>query len=144
LKEEAKGNVLSETTRRFLNWDEAREMIGGGMQSGHTYAHLVLSYLTPDQQRQELAQSRMVLGEQLDTEANVLAYPVGIKSGFSDQNSKLAQEVGYRSAFSFHGEMNLRSTTRRYDVKRVGVSSPSWPQFRVQTIFCGLTGTLWP
>src|ERR1017187_3188384 len=38
LWEEAKGQDLPETLRRFLNWDEAREMISGGMAIGsHTH-----------------------------------------------------------------------------------------------------------
>jgi peptidoglycan/xylan/chitin deacetylase (PgdA/CDA1 family) len=122
LREEVNGNDPPATMRRFLNWTEAREMISGGMAIGsHTHSHYVLSQLGPDQQRQELAQSRMLLREQLGIEADALAYPVGATSSFSDQTQQLVQEVGYRAAFSFHGGTNLPGMTRRYDVKRVGV-----------------------
>jgi peptidoglycan/xylan/chitin deacetylase (PgdA/CDA1 family) len=145
LRQEAKGYELPGTMRRFLNWDEAREMTSGGMAIGsHTHSHHVLSQLAPDQQRQELAQSRTLLREELGIEADALAYPVGATNSFSDQTQQLAEEVGYRAAFSFHGGTNLHGTLRRYDLKRVGVGDQSWSRFRVQAAICKLTGNYWP
>ena len=144
LREEAQGDDLP-GTRRFLSWDEAREMIGGGMAIGsHTHSHTVLSQLGPDRQRQELARSRTLLREQLGIEADALAYPIGATSSFSDQTQQLAQEVGYRAAFSFHGGTNLPGMTRPYDVKRVAVDHQGWTRFRVQAAICRLTGNYWP
>jgi peptidoglycan/xylan/chitin deacetylase (PgdA/CDA1 family) len=145
LREEAKGNDPPGTMRRFLDWNEAREMSSGGMAIGsHTHSHRVLSQLGPDQQRQELAHSRALLREQLGLEAEALAYPVGAASSFSDQTQHLAQEVGYRIAFSFYGGTNLPGMTRRYDVKRVAVGYPSWRRFRVRAAICRATGNYWP
>jgi peptidoglycan/xylan/chitin deacetylase (PgdA/CDA1 family) len=145
LREEAQGDDLPGTQRRFLSWDEAREMISGGMAIGsHTHSHTMLSQLGPDQQRQELARSRTLLREQLGIEADALAYPVGATSSFSDHTQQLAQEVGYRAAFSFHGGTNLPRMTRRYDVKRFGVGDQGWTRFRVQAAICRLTGNYWP
>ena len=49
LAEETKGEDPPETLRRFLNWDEAKEMILGGMAIGsHTHSHRVLSQLEPE------------------------------------------------------------------------------------------------
>jgi peptidoglycan/xylan/chitin deacetylase (PgdA/CDA1 family) len=104
----------------------------------------MLSQLGPDQQRQELARSRTLLREQLGIEADALAYPVGATSSFSDHTQQLAQEVGYRAAFSFHGGTNLPRMTRRYDVKRFGVGDQGWTRFRVQAAICRLTGNYWP
>jgi peptidoglycan/xylan/chitin deacetylase (PgdA/CDA1 family) len=145
LSEEAKGNELPGTMRRFLDWNEAREMTGGGMAIGsHTHSHHVLSQLGPDEQRQELAQSRAVLREHLGIEADALAYPVGAASSFSERTQQLAQETGYRAAFSFHGGTNRQGTMRRYDLKRVSVGDQSWSRFRVQAAICKLTGKYWP
>jgi peptidoglycan/xylan/chitin deacetylase (PgdA/CDA1 family) len=145
LREEVKGNDPSGTMRRFLNWNEAREMASGGMAIGsHTHDHHVLSQLRPDQQRQELAQSRALLREQLGMEVDALAYPVGAATSFSDQTQQLAQEVGYRAAFSFYGGTNLPRMTQRYNIRRVGVGGQSWPRFRVQATVCRLTGNFWP
>lgn len=145
LKEDAKGKDLPATLRRFLNWDEAREMIAGGMAIGsHTYSHTVLSQMQPEQQRDDLAQSRAHLKEHLGKEPDALAYPVGLRSTFTQQTQQLAEECGYRAAFSFYGGTNLPGMTRPYDVKRVGVGDQSWPRFRVQAAVCRLTGKYWP
>lgn len=145
LKEETHGDDLPGTLRRFINWDEAREMIAGGMAIGsHTHSHTVLSQLGPEQQRGELAQSRTQLREGLGCGVDALAYPVGGTSSFSEQTQQLAKEAGYRTAFSFHGGTNLPGMTRPYDVKRVGVGDQSWPRFRVQAAICRRTGNYWP
>jgi peptidoglycan/xylan/chitin deacetylase (PgdA/CDA1 family) len=145
LREEAKGDDPPATMRRFLDWNEAREMISGGMVIGsHTHSHDVLSQLGPDQQRRELAHSRALLREQLGIAAEVLAYPVGAKSSFSDQTRQLAQEVGYHAAFSFYGGTNLPGRTQRYDVKRVTHGERSWRRFRVRGAICKATGYYWP
>jgi len=145
LREEVKGHDPPGAMRRFLNWNEAREMASGGMAIGsHTDSHHVLSQLGPDQQRQELAQSRALLREHLGTEVDALAYPVGAASSFSVQTQQLAEEVGYRAAFSFYGGTNLPRTTQRYDIRRVGVGGQSWPRFRVQATVCRVTGNFWP
>jgi peptidoglycan/xylan/chitin deacetylase (PgdA/CDA1 family) len=147
LREQAKGNDLPETTRRFLNWDEAREMTRGGMAIGsHTHSHHVLSQLEPDQQRRELAQSRMLLREQLGIEADAVAYPVGGRKSISDQTHVFAREAGYRAAFACYGGTNTPGNTQRYGIKRVkiNVDNQSRCRFRVQAAICKLTGNYWP
>jgi len=145
LAEEAEGKNLPESLRRFISWDEARTMIKGGMAIGsHTHSHNVLSQLVPSQQYAELLQSRAILKKQLGIEADVLAYPVGGITSFSDQTQMFARELGYRAAFSFHGGTNMQGKTSPYNVKRIGVGDQSWCRFQVQTTVCRLTGSYWP
>lgn len=145
LAEEAKGNDPPGTVRRFIDWDEAREMVAGGMAIGsHTHSHHVLNQLNPEQQRQELAQSRALLRESLGIQADALAYPLGRSDSFSDQTQRLAREAGYRAAFSFFGGTNMPGGRSLYDVKRVGVGDQSWSRFRVQAAICRVTGNYWP
>jgi hypothetical protein len=145
LREAAKPDDLPTTLRRFLNWEEAREMIAGGMAIGsHTHTHQLLSQLAPEQQRLELAQSRDRLREELGIKADSLSYPVGATDSFSGQTQEIARETGYRVAFSFHGGTNRPGETRPYDVKRVGMENQSRPRFRVQTAICRRTGAYWP
>jgi peptidoglycan/xylan/chitin deacetylase (PgdA/CDA1 family) len=145
LGKETEGEDLPGTLRRFINWDEAREICGAGMAIGsHTHSHHVLSQLSLKQQYEELSQSRSILKEQLGLEADVLAYPVGSTTSFSDQTQMLAQELGYRAAFSFHGGTNVQGKAAPYDVKRIGVGGQSWCRFQVQTDVCRFTGKYWP
>lgn len=145
LAAKAKGEKLPGTLRRFLAWEEAREMIGGGMAIGsHTHSHHILSQLGPEQQREELTRSRALLKEHLGLAPDTLAFPVGSTTSFSEQTQQLAREAGYRAAFSFHGGTNRRGMSELYNLKRVGVDDQSWTRFRVQTSICRLTGKYWP
>ena len=145
LKEAAGGKDLPAESRRYLNWDEAREMISGGMAIGaHTHSHRMLSKLEREEQRKELAESRAILGEQLGIKPDALAYPFGSVSAFSEQTQQLVKETGYRAAFSDHGGTNREGTMRRYNLKRVPVASQSWARFRVRADICRVTGSFWP
>jgi peptidoglycan/xylan/chitin deacetylase (PgdA/CDA1 family) len=145
LAKATQGDDPPATLRRFLSWDEAREMIRGGMAIGsHTHSHHVLSQLQPARQLEELSQSRAILKEQLGIEADVLAYPVGARTSFTGQTQALVRDAGYRAAFSFYGGTNLPGKIAPYDVKRIGVGGQSWSRFRVQTAVCRSTGAYWP
>jgi peptidoglycan/xylan/chitin deacetylase (PgdA/CDA1 family) len=146
LAEVTGGKSLPVASQRFLNWDEAREMIAGGMAIGaHTHSHVRLSLLVEEEQRRELTQSRAILSEQLGMDINVLAYPFGSISAFSSQSQQIAQEVGYRAAFSYYGEMaNQQGSIARFNVKRVPVAGQSQARFRAQMSFCRLQGRFWP
>jgi peptidoglycan/xylan/chitin deacetylase (PgdA/CDA1 family) len=141
----AQGEEPPGTLRRFLNWDEAREMIRGGMAIGsHSQSHPVLSQLEPEKQRQELSESKAILSRELGIEVDTLAYPVGQATSFSPVTQKLAQEVGYRAAFSYYGGVNLPNTTTPYDINRVNALVETMDRFEVRTTVCMATGKFWP
>jgi hypothetical protein len=145
LGEETKGEDVPGTLRRFLNWDEAREMSRGGMAIGsHTHSHIVLSQLEPDRQLEELSHSRSILREQLGAEADALAYPVGGRASFTQRTQQLARDAGYRAAFSKYGGTNLRGKTTSLDVNRNAIDGQSWARFRARTTVCRSIGTCWP
>ena len=145
LAEKSEGGELPRISRRFLNWDEAREMNKGGMEIGsHSHSHHVLSQLEPNRQYEELSKSREILKEQLGAEGDVLAYPVGIRSSFTRQTETLARDAGYRAAFSFYGGTNIPGKTSCFDLKRVSPRGQSQNRFQVQTAICRSTGSYWP
>jgi len=145
LEEKTEGNAPSETSRRFLNWDEAREMKRAGMEIGsHTHSHQVLSQLKPERQLEELSISRAILKQQLGAETNVVAYPVGSRTSFNRETQRMAREAGYRCAFSHHGGRNVRGEISPYDVKRSKMVNQSWRRFLVQTEVGRFSGTYWP
>jgi peptidoglycan/xylan/chitin deacetylase (PgdA/CDA1 family) len=145
LGEASMGEDPPKTMRRFLSWDEAREMSKCGMAIGsHTHSHHVLSQLEPSRQYEELSTSRAILKEQLGVEVDVLAYPVGGRTSFTDQTRSAAREAGYRAAFSFYGGTNLPGKTSPYDVNRIGIDNQSQGRLRVRTAVCSATGKFWP
>lgn len=145
LMQEARSEALPGTLRRFLNWEEAREMIAGGMAIGsHTHSHPVLGQLELEEQRKELALSRARLIENLGVDIDALAYPVGDSNSYSAQTQQIANETGYQVAFSFHGGSNLAGAIAPFDVKRVGVGYQSRIRFRVQAEIYRSTGRYLP
>lgn len=145
LEREAKGEDLPGTVRRFLDWDEAREMLRGGMAIGsHTHSHHVLSQLEPDLQLEEMRNSRCILKENLGVDIDVIAYPVGSKTSFNEHTRNAARAAGYRVAFSFYGGINVPGKVSPYDLNRIGIGDQSRSRFRVQTSVCRFAGAFWP
>jgi protein-tyrosine-phosphatase/peptidoglycan/xylan/chitin deacetylase (PgdA/CDA1 family)/predicted ATP-grasp superfamily ATP-dependent carboligase len=131
--------------RRFLSWDEAREMQQAGMAFGsHTHTHEILSKLLPEQQEEELRVSRETLEKRLARPVSVLAYPVGERSTFSQETTmRLLERTGYSAAFSHYGGVNLPGETCRFDVRRNGVICQNHSHFRLQTAIRILKGSRW-
>jgi peptidoglycan/xylan/chitin deacetylase (PgdA/CDA1 family) len=141
LAEETQGQTPPKTLRRFLNWDEAREMNEGGAVIGsHTHSHHVLSQLDPERQYEELSKSRAILKEQLGVEIDALAYPVGKRDSFTDETQRIAHQVGYRAAFSFHGGANLRGKTLPYNISRFDLGEVSVSRLQLEMAVWKLTG----
>jgi peptidoglycan/xylan/chitin deacetylase (PgdA/CDA1 family) len=145
LESQSGGEDLPTPVRRFLSWDEAKEMLQEGMAIGsHTHSHHVLSQLEPPQQREEACKSRAILIEKLGVPIDVLAYPVGGRTSFNECTRKAVEEAGYRAAFSFYGGINLPGKTTPYNVNRVGIGDQSRNRFRVQMAVSRCAGTFWP
>jgi peptidoglycan/xylan/chitin deacetylase (PgdA/CDA1 family) len=146
LKEIVGGKDLPADTRRFLTWDEARDMLAGGMAIGaHTHTHPMLSNLSEEEQRKELGQSRAIISEKLGINVDSFAYPFGSRTAFTRKTEQIAEESGFRGAFSYYGNMtNHRQNLERYNLKRVTVGSQSWTRMKVQTEMCRVSGLFWP
>jgi peptidoglycan/xylan/chitin deacetylase (PgdA/CDA1 family) len=111
---------IPSTERRFLNWEEAREMQAAGMTIGsHTATHRILSQLTPQEQTVELTESKQVIEEQLGTRVSTLAYPVGTVGAFNETTQKIALRAGYRMCFSFYNGINTTANLNVADLRRI-------------------------
>lgn len=130
--------------RCFLNWDEAREMIRGGMAFGsHTHNHEILSKLPAPSQFEELRLSREILESELKQTVDTLAYPVGARDTFSSETQDALRRAGYRASFSFYGGFNRQSSIAPFDIRRCGVEPHSHNRLRLQTALGSLTGSVW-
>jgi peptidoglycan/xylan/chitin deacetylase (PgdA/CDA1 family) len=110
--------------RRFLDWNEAREMRNAGMEIGsHTKSHAVLGRLSLEHQKQELEGSKEALETHLGSEVNSLAYPVGARDCFTETTEQLAMDAGYRMCFSAYGGINDAAHLRRSNLLRGTVPS---------------------
>ncbi len=131
--------------RSFLNWEEAADMVAGGMAIGsHTHTHEVLSKLPDDEQYSEAVRSKQILETKLGTPVNVMAYPVGLKSSFSGATKAALKRAGYRAAFSYYGGLNVPGETEAFDIRRCGVGQCHPARFRMQTVMGTVTANYWP
>lgn len=129
----------------FMSWDAAREMQNGGMTIGsHTVTHPVLSSASEDAQRFELVESRERIGQMLGSRPDVLAYPVGGATAFTEVTKQLARQAGYRAAFSYVEGLNCAGRTDRFAIGRSAVDyTDSHSQFRLNATLKTITRRAW-
>jgi peptidoglycan/xylan/chitin deacetylase (PgdA/CDA1 family) len=117
------GARMTQPSELFINWTQLKEMADHGMHIGsHTLSHNILSHLTVEQQLSELVQSKQRLEAMLERPITSVAYPVGGKDTFTLETQRLAQQAGYKLAFSFvtgiNTEINLANL---YQLQRLPV-----------------------
>ena len=97
-----------ERQETLLGADRIKALQSEGVSFGsHSYSHLPLARISPEQALEELSRSHVELGELLGRRVDVVAYP------FSNQNAvvrDLARHAGYRCAVRGKGRMNWRRT----------------------------------
>ena len=119
--------------RCFLNWDEAREMIAGGMCFGsHTHTHEILGRLPYQRQVEELATSKQILEAKLRIPVETLAYPRGKPGTLSEETFAALRETKYTTAFSFYSGINKPGEIKPLDVLRETVEVDSRDLFRLR------------
>lgn len=145
LRESCGGHEPPTSSRIFMNWNEAQEMIAGGMAIGsHTHTHPVLSQLSAERQLEEMLRSRDILSTRLQTPIHTIAYPVGSRTAFTKETEELAGKAGYSAAFSYHGGANLPGRISAFNIKRYDIGSQSLDRFKAQVQVARLTGRYWP
>jgi peptidoglycan/xylan/chitin deacetylase (PgdA/CDA1 family) len=121
----------------FMTWDQVRGLAERGMAIGsHAHDHCNLARLDEAGQRRELSESKRILEHELGREVRALAYPFGWAGTYSSLTEHLAQETGYRLAFSSLEGVNRPgpSPSRRFALHRLGVGyHDSAPLFRART-----------
>jgi len=137
---------LEVSERLFMTWEEARNLVKGGMSVGsHTHDHELLAKLSLEDQLRQCRLSREILAKEVGVEVDTLAYPVGSKTSFSDVTVRCLQETGYRTAFSYYGGINRSSKAiARYDVNRIPVAALTASRFRMRMAVAVVTARdLW-
>ena len=136
--------TLPPQNRRFLNWDEAREMADAGMEIGaHTHTHPFLSRLSYAQQEFELRDSKTLIEKNLGMPVASLAYPNGTLSDFSSDTQRIAKNAGYTSAFSFYGGINPAVISDPFNIFRITPNALPG-SFRFDSILATRFGKLEP
>ena len=131
--------------RRFVSWQEAAEMVAGGMALGaHTHRHEILSKLSPDEQYQEVRKSKDAIERQTGAAVRAMACPVGARTSFSDDTIAALKRAGYRAAFSFYGGFNLPSKLDPFDIRRCSVYGQISARITCQILIGTVAAKFWP
>jgi peptidoglycan/xylan/chitin deacetylase (PgdA/CDA1 family) len=105
----------------FLDWDGVRALIAGGVEIGsHTATHAVLTSLTPDAIRRELARSKGAIERHIGRPCVLFSYPNGTAADFNDAAKAALREAGFVCALSQIPGMNTAGTDR-YELRRVNI-----------------------
>jgi peptidoglycan/xylan/chitin deacetylase (PgdA/CDA1 family) len=136
--------TLPPQNRRFLNWDEAREMANAGMEIGaHTHSHPFLSRLSYEQQEFELREPKATIEKNLGLPVTSLAYPNGTLNDFNSKTQQIARNAGYTSAFSYYGGINPPVIGDPFNILRITPNALPG-SFRFDSILATRFGKLEP
>jgi len=109
-----------DVNNKYLTWEEAREMSGGGMSFGsHTQGHPFL----PDVAEQaslwdEIAGSKEIIEKKLGLPVMYFCYP---KGGFTEAVKAVVKKAGYKAAVTTNRGQDFSNERDLYELHRVSV-----------------------
>jgi peptidoglycan/xylan/chitin deacetylase (PgdA/CDA1 family) len=87
--------------RMHLTWDQVRQMVVAGVDMGaHTRSHPILTRITPEQARDEVAGSKARIETEINQPVTAFAYPNGQPSDYNPALQTMLQQVGIKAAFT--------------------------------------------
>ncbi|MGH8932335.1 MAG: polysaccharide deacetylase family protein [Egibacteraceae bacterium] len=101
----------------FLDWDGARALCRTMAIGSHSMHHAILAEESPEVQREDLAESRRRLQEELAVEADLFAYPNGAAGDFGPATVAAAELAGYSYSVTTQGGVN-RPDTPPHEIRR--------------------------
>ncbi len=127
----------------FIGFKEARCLLNSGMDVGsHSLTHPKLAKLTEDDQYRELADSKLLLEQELGSPIETVAYPFGGLDAFDEQTKRLARSAGYRLGFAFLGGANQPGHADAMALRRINVGFADSPEMlRTRLTLCASTGS---
>jgi len=110
-------------------WEQVRALEEQGVDfAPHTHSHMVLSRLTDEQTREELAKSLVRLKSETERSVPFLAYPVGMHQHFGRREVVLASEIGLAAAFAVGNGYSRWKNAREEKEQRFCLERYSLPE----------------
>lgn len=108
----------------MLDWDEVRTMQKGGVHFGaHTRTHPILTSLSSDDARREIADSKKKIEDELQTPVKHFAYPNGRAEDFSEELRQFCRDIGFHSVCAV-AMGNNSEPSDIWALKRIGAKLP--------------------
>ena len=106
----------------MLTWAELKQMVASGVfvPESHGLTHRSFHALDSAEQKQELLASRAELRIRLNQPIDFFAYPFG---AFEWRSRNLAEQAGYRAAFSVSKNLSTRFAIHRVSIARGQIGS---------------------
>jgi peptidoglycan/xylan/chitin deacetylase (PgdA/CDA1 family) len=109
-----------EPLEEICDWDGLRELERRGCSiQSHGVRHKSFSRLPPNEQHEELYESKRILEEKLGKPVEVFAYPYGLVGRDRSALSALLERNGYRAACLFPGGISKLPVANNYFLPRV-------------------------
>lgn len=103
----------------ILNWDELRDLANDGVTvASHTRTHPLLTRISPEEVRAEVAGALHDLKRELGSVLPILAYPAG---AFDDRVTRILEQEGYHLAFTTARGVNELARTHPLKLRRIHV-----------------------
>jgi len=109
----------------MMDWDQAREMSAGGIEfGGHTLSHPILTRISFEEAKSQIAGSRRRVQAETDQEVLGFAYPNGMMTDLNRGIEGLVAEAGYRVAFTLlHGPSPRKEVrSNPFAIRRIFIS----------------------
>lgn len=114
---------------RPMTWDQLRALAAQGIDVGaHTCTHPILSRLTPDRLRSEIADCKQQIEAHLGLEVRHFAYPNGGPGDYTPEAVAAVAEAGYAAAVTAVPGGNTPSTPT-FELRRVPARPENLPRF---------------
>jgi peptidoglycan/xylan/chitin deacetylase (PgdA/CDA1 family) len=111
----------------FLDWSEARELLGNGIGIGsHTVSHPILTSLDDERREYELLESKRSIERHLGVPCRLFSYPNGTEDDFDDRDRACLRKAGYVAAVSQIAGLNDPQTDR-FALRRLNIGRGHGP-----------------
>jgi len=123
---DAAGILLPKTPPEYfrpMTWDQARILEQRGIDfAPHTVSHHIVIRQTESAVRDELANSWSRLSQELQNPLKVIAWPVGRRSDFGDNETRIALDLGYIASMSAVDRYSMiRASSELLSLDRFGL-----------------------
>lgn len=104
-----------------LTWQQVREMASHGISFGaHTLDHPILTFVSEEEARRQIRESKKRVETELGSPVTMFAYPNGTASDFDRSTQRIVEEEGLALAVTTVSGANDESTDP-YSLRRTGM-----------------------
>jgi peptidoglycan/xylan/chitin deacetylase (PgdA/CDA1 family) len=116
----------------MLSWDDVHALVGLGFDiGGHTVSHPILSRLSPERARAEIAGCRAMIQAACGRAPRAFAYPNGRRDDYSPEVVRVVREAGFTCAVTTEFGVNTAATPP-YELRRGGPWEHHLPTFALK------------